>query len=150
MTKASTLSETARVAALAADLRVLAGKLKRRLREQTAAHGLTWAQVSVLGHLEREGPATVTELARVEGVRPQSMGATVSALEQAGLVKGSAHPTDGRQTVMSLTAKAREWIKASRAAREDWLFQTIRSRLSPAEQTKLAAALELIKRLVDE
>lgn len=133
----------------AAELRVLIGRLKRRLREEIASHGLSLSQVAVLGHLEREGAATVTELARVEGVRSQSMGATVAALEAGGLVKGAPHPTDGRRTVLSLTPRAREWIKASRAAREDWLFHTLQARLSPAEQKKLTAAIPLLKRLVE-
>jgi DNA-binding MarR family transcriptional regulator len=135
--------------ATAGELRVLLGKLKRRLREETGSYGLSWSQVSVLGHLERDGSKTVTELAELEGVRQQSMGATVASLETAGLLKGAPHPTDGRRTMLSLTPKARAWIKASRAAREDWLFHTIQTRLSPAEQKKLAGAVELLKRLVE-
>lgn len=134
---------------IAGELRVLVGRLKRRLREETGTRGLSWSQIAVLGHLEREGAKTVTELAQLEGVRPQSMGATVATLEAAGLVQGVPHPTDGRRTVLSLTTAARAWIKASRAAREDWLFHTIQTRLSPAEQKRLAAAVDLIKRLVE-
>src|SRR5882672_9778771 len=93
----------ARASALAGDLRVLIGKLKRRLREQAHTGDLTWSQMSVLSRLEREGPATVTTLARAEGVRPQSMGATVSVLEEAGLVSGAPDASDGRQTILSLT-----------------------------------------------
>ncbi|RDS81730.1 MarR family transcriptional regulator [Dyella monticola] len=141
--------DPALIMAAAAELRVLIGRLKRRLREEIGSHGLSLSQVAVLGHLEREGAATVTELARVEGVRSQSMGATVASLEAEGLVKGAPHPTDGRRTVLSLTPKAREWIKASRAAREDWLFHTLQARLSSAEQKKLAAAIPLLKRLVE-
>src|SRR5271168_3122460 len=121
----------ARASTLAGELRVLIGRLRRRLREQMHLGDLTWSQVSVLAHLDREGPSTVTTLARAEGVRPQSMGATVAALEEAGLVSGTPHPADGRQIVLSLTAAAGEWIRASRAAREDWLSQAIRSHLSP-------------------
>jgi DNA-binding MarR family transcriptional regulator len=141
--------DAARALALAGELRVLIGKLKRRLREQAHLGDLTWSQMSVLGRLEREGPATVTTLARAEGVRPQSMGATVSVLEAAGLVSGALDPTDGRQTILSLTAACRQWIKAGRAAREDWLFRAIRANLAPAEQEELASAIELLKRLVD-
>ncbi|HUB89732.1 MAG TPA: MarR family transcriptional regulator [Dyella sp.] len=137
------------VMATAAALRVVLGKLKRRLREETGSRGLSGSQVAVLGHLEREGSKTVTELAELEGVRQQSMGATVASLETAGLLKGAPHPTDGRRTILSLTPKARAWIKASRAAREDWLFHTIQIRLSPAEQKRLAAAVELLQRLVE-
>jgi DNA-binding MarR family transcriptional regulator len=140
---------TARAAALAGELRVLIGKLKRGLRDQAHLGDLTWSQVSVLSRLEREGPATVTTLARAEGVRPQSMGATVSALQAAGLVSGATDPNDGRQTILSLTAACRDRIKAGRAAREDWLFRAIRTKLAPREQEALASAVELLKRLVD-
>jgi DNA-binding MarR family transcriptional regulator len=138
-----------RAADLAAEFRVVLGKLKRRLREHTNKGDLSLSQMAVLGYLDREGPSTVTALARAEGVRPQSMGATVAALEEAGLVSGAPHPADGRQIMLSLTATAREWIKASRAAREDWLSQAIRSHLSPAEQEDLAKAAALLRRLVE-
>lgn len=140
---------TARVMATAVELRVLVGKLRRRLREQANFGGLTWSQVSVLGHLERDGPATVTALARTEGMRPQSMGANVSALLEAGLVRGDPDPNDGRQTVLSLTAACHKLIKASRAAREDWLFHAIQTRLAPKEHAQLASTIELLKRLVE-
>jgi DNA-binding MarR family transcriptional regulator len=134
---------------MAAELRVVLGKLKRRLREHANKGDLSLSQMAVIGYLDREGPSTVTTLARAEGVRPQSMGATVAALEEAGLVTGNPHPADGRQVVLSLTAAARQWLDASRAAREDWLSQAIRSHLSPAEQDELARAAALLKRIVD-
>jgi DNA-binding MarR family transcriptional regulator len=141
--------DDAQVMALAGELRVVVGQLRRRLREQASFGDLTWSQTSVLSRLEREGPATVTSLARAEGMRPQSMGAIVSALEAAGLVTGSPDPQDGRQTILSLTSACREWIKAARAAKEDWLFQAIQSKLSLQEQGELAKAVELLKRLAE-
>jgi DNA-binding MarR family transcriptional regulator len=135
--------------ALAGELRVLAGKLKRRLREQTHFGDLTWSQVTVLGFLDREGPATVTTLAKAEGVRPQSMGATVSSLEEAGLVVGAPDPSDGRQTILSLTPACLELLQASRAAREDWLYRTIQSKLTPDEQQELARGVALLNRLIE-
>jgi DNA-binding MarR family transcriptional regulator len=141
--------DDAQVLALAGELRVVIGQLRRRLREQASFGDLTWSQTSVLSRLDREGPATVTSLARAEGMRPQSMGATVSALEAAGLVSGSLDPKDGRQTILSLTAACQEWIKAGRAAKEDWLFRAIQSKLSPEELGQLARAVELLKRLAE-
>jgi DNA-binding MarR family transcriptional regulator len=135
--------------AMAEDLRVLAGKMRRRLREESHVGDFTPSQVQVLGLLEREGPATVTALARAVGMRPQSMGETLSALKAAGLVSGAPDPNDGRQTVLSLTPLFRKKIKASRAAREDWLFRTIQTRFSAAEQQQLATGVELLKRLID-
>jgi DNA-binding MarR family transcriptional regulator len=135
---------------LAGELRVLIGKLSRRLREQANPGDFTWSQKSVLIRLEREGPATVTTLARAEGMRPQSMGATVSTLEQAGLVTGSPDPADGRQTILSITPRCRELIRATRAAKEDWLFRAIQARLAPQEQDELARALALLNRVADQ
>ena len=134
---------------LAAELHTLSGKLKRRLREQASAGDLTPSQAAVLVHLDRNGPTTVTALARAEGVRPQSMGATVAVLEAAGLVKGSPDPQDGRQTILSLTPACRDKIKNGRAARQDWLFRAIQTKLTAQEQQQLAAALELLNRLVE-
>ena len=136
--------------ALAKELRLLIGQLMRRLREQAHPGDYTWSQMSVVTRLERDGPATVSALARAEGVRQQSMGATISALAAAGLVKGSPDPADGRQTILSLTDACRKMVKANRAAKEDWLFRAIRTKLSSAEQEKLAAALELVKRIAGE
>jgi DNA-binding MarR family transcriptional regulator len=137
------------VATMASELRVVLGKLRRRLREHANKGELSLSQVAVLGFLDREGASTVTALARAEGVRPQSMGATVAALEEAGLVSGTPHSADGRQIMLSLTAAAHAWIKASRAAREDWLSRAIRSHLSVAEQEELARAAALLRRIVD-
>ena len=133
---------------LARRIRAVAGKLKRRLREQSGGD-LPPSQIAVLLHLDRNGPSTVTALAKAENVRSQSMGATVAALETAGLVAGAPHPTDGRQTVLSLTPDCRKWIDDGRAARQDWLLQTLQARLSPDEQRQLAAALPLLDRLFD-
>jgi len=134
---------------VAKELRVLAGRLARRLREQAPPGGLTWSQLEVLGHLERDGPATVSKLARAGGVRVQSMGATVAALEAAALLWGQPHPTDGRQVILSLTDAGRSLIKQNRATREDWLCCAMETRLTAAEQDVLANAVELLRRLSD-
>jgi DNA-binding MarR family transcriptional regulator len=135
---------------LAADFRALVGKLKRRLREQTVSGSLTPAQVSVLMRLEKEGPATISGLAREEGMRPQSMSAVVAPLETAGLILGAPDPDDRRQTKFAVTDAYRRKLREDRPARQDWLTRAIQARLSAPEQKKLAAALDLLKRLLDE
>lgn len=141
--------EIASASAMAGELRVLLGRLSRRLREQSHAGDFTGAQKSVLLRLERDGAATVTTLAKAEGVRPQSMGATVAVLEAAGLVTGAADPADGRQTILSLTEACREMIRSSRAAREDWLFHAIQTKFAPDELAQLASSIELLQRLAE-
>ena len=132
---------------LAGELRILVGKLRRRLREEGHMGDISMSQASVLGWLERDGPATVSSLARVEGMRPQSMSAIVLALSEAQMVTGAPDPQDGRQTIWSLTDTCRAWIRESRAAREDWLAHNIESRLTADEVSELNRAVELLKRL---
>ncbi len=83
-------------------------------------------------------------------MRPQSMSALVTPLQEAGLISGTPDPSDGRQTLMSLTPKCVKWIQEGRAARQDWLTTRISRKLSVQEQKKLQAALALLMRLVEE
>ncbi len=135
---------------LAAELRAVSRKLKLRLREHGGASDLSPSQTAVLLRLEKGGATTVSSLARAEGMRPQSMSAIVAPLQQAGLVRGAPDPSDGRQTLMSLTPKCLKRLQGGRAARQDWLATTISQRLSVAEQEKLQAALTLLTRLVED
>lgn len=135
--------------ALSEALRNQLSKLKRRIREQSHWGDLTWPQVSVLSHLESGGPATVTTLARAEGIRPQSMGVHVAVLVEAGLISGVPDPHDGRQTIWSLTSECLKRVKAGRTAWEDWLVRAIENNLTAREKKDLANAVELMKRLAD-
>lgn len=150
MNRGTTFSYDGLASALAADIRTVWGKLKRRLREHGGGHDFTPSQVSVLLRLEKDGSATVSSLARAESMRPQSMRAVVIPLQEAGLVSGAPDPSDGRQTLMSLTPKCLKRIREGRAAKQDWLTRTISEKFSPHEQEKLQAALKLLTRLVED
>ena len=63
------------------------GLLVRRVRAAAASHELSLTESAVMGRLDKDGPATTAELARAEGMKPQSMGATIAALEERGLVE---------------------------------------------------------------
>ena len=130
-------------------LRMLVGRLGRRLRESAPPGDLTWSQVSVLGYLVRDGAMTVTELAAAEGVRTQSMGATVASLLAAEMVQGEAEPLDGRKTRYTATPAARALLTANRAMRDDWLVRAIDTELSAEEQQLLLRANPLLQRLAD-
>jgi DNA-binding MarR family transcriptional regulator len=149
MSATSQSSDPRQLTALAGELRAVVAKLIRRAREQSDVGDFTYAQKSVLLRLERDGPATVSMLARAESVRPQSMRITVAALEAAGAVSGRADPDDGRQTFMSLTPSFLKALKIGRAARQDWLFRALQAQLAPREHEQLAAAVKLLSRLAD-
>lgn len=144
------MAESDTAAQMAEALAGLVGKLKRKLRERATLGDLSPSQIAVLHRLEREGPATSAKLAQAEHMRPQSMGAIVQALQSLDFIEAAPDPHDGRQLILSLTAACRKTIKANRAARRDWLAQTIQSKLSAAEQKQLAASIELLRRIADE
>lgn len=143
-------AETDLASALALEIRSMSRKLKRHLRERGDHSDLTSSQVSVVLRLEKDGSATVSSLARAEGMRPQSMSAVITPLQEAGLVIGAPDPNDGRQTLMFLTPKCLKRLEEGRAARQDWLTKRISQKLSVGEQEKLQAALGLLMRLGED
>jgi DNA-binding MarR family transcriptional regulator len=136
----------ASTADLAHELRETLGRLVRRLR---AASDYPITQMTILGRLERQGPASISELAAVERVRPQSMAQTVREVETAGWVSRRPDPADGRRKILELTEDGLVRIRANRAAREDWLTQALQRELDGAEREQLRDALVLLERLAE-
>ncbi|MFB7504151.1 MULTISPECIES: MarR family winged helix-turn-helix transcriptional regulator [Streptomyces] len=134
-------------ALLATNLRIVLGQLVRRLREQSTVGDLTKSQEAVLLRLQRDGSATATELARAEGMRPQSMAKIVQALVEAGLLIGAADPSDGRRTLLTLTETARDHFRTGQLAKDDWLTRAILNSLTPEEVDLLAASVPSLRRL---
>lgn len=130
------------------DLSLAVGLLVRRLRQEANAGDLTWSQTSALSRLDRDGPMTTAELARAELVKAQSMGVTLADLEQDGLIERQPHPTDHRQTLLSLTAKGVEVRRKRRIAAQQWLLAAV-AKFDPEEQQTLISAIGLLKRLSD-
>jgi DNA-binding MarR family transcriptional regulator len=134
-------------AGLASALRVSVMRLSRRLRnERDETQELTANQLAVLGNLSRQGAMTVGELAAAEKVQPPSMTRTVTCLVDMGLVRRDPHPTDGRQVLVALTARAVDVIAESRRRKDAWLNQRLRE-LTPAERRILRDAAPIIERI---
>ncbi|MEA2307196.1 MAG: hypothetical protein QOH43_4476 [Solirubrobacteraceae bacterium] len=131
---------------LAHEVRETLGRVVRRLR---AEPGPPVPLLTVLGRLDREGPSSVSDLAAAERMRPQSMAQTVRELETAGLVSRRADPEDGRRAFVELTATGHERLRATRAAREDWLSETLNRELDADERELLRRALMLLGRIAD-
>jgi DNA-binding MarR family transcriptional regulator len=142
--------ETELASTIALEIRTVFRNVKRHLHEQGQRGDLTPSQISVVLRLEERGPATVSSLARVEGMRPQSMSAVMAPLQEAGLVDGSPDPDDGRKILMALTPKCLKWLKQGRATRQDWLTKRISQKLSAGQQEKLHAALGLLTKLIED
>jgi len=137
------------LASLAQRLRTTLGRSYRVLRDASGRMDLTASQSEALGYLHRDGPFTITALAKRVGVRSQSMGATVGVLLERGLVTVTPDPRDGRQKVVAITEEALRLVSESHTLREDWLAQRLAT-LTPAEQRTLADASDLLDRLFSE
>ena len=131
-----------------ADLIQAIGLLMRRVRSAAAAHEVSLTESAVMARLAKHGPATASDLARSEGMRPQSMATTIAALEELGLVERNPHPTDRRQMHIALTAKGMAVRESMRDAKHTWLEQAV-AQLNKSDQETLFAAIEIIKRLAE-
>jgi DNA-binding MarR family transcriptional regulator len=135
---------------VAADIAAIAGALTRRLRTTSPVEGLTPSQRSALVRLDSEGPSTTAALARAEHITPQSMRQTVGVLEEQGLVVRTPHPTDGRQSVVSVKDKGHAVLVGVREAKETWLSKVIAEELDAGERRTLAEAADLLRRLIEK
>ncbi|WP_037578140.1 MarR family winged helix-turn-helix transcriptional regulator [Phaeacidiphilus oryzae] len=141
------ISETAARGASA--LRVLIGRLRRRLQEVYDVSDFTPSQTSVLSRLSKDGPASASDLAAAERVRPQSIAATLAVLGERGMIQRRPDPNDGRRQVISLSENAHEHIRSGRAARNEWLSRQLEDRYTEEERQKILEVLALLERLTD-
>jgi DNA-binding MarR family transcriptional regulator len=141
------MSEDLDVGQVAAALRVSIGLLLRRLRQVQVEGELSLPESSALVRLDRGGPTTPGELAKLEQISPQSMGATLAALEARGLVERRPDPLDGRRVVLSATEAGRTVLLDRRNERTRQLAQALSAGFTPAELRQLMVAAPLLERL---
>jgi DNA-binding MarR family transcriptional regulator len=134
----------------ARDVRVVIGRLRRRLREVadgTAGGALSPSQASVLAQLSRVGAGTASGLAASERIRPQSMAATLAALDAAGLIRRDPDPTDGRRQLVTLTEAGVARAEGNKNARHEWLNRALHDHYTEAERQTVIEAMALLDRL---
>ena len=134
---------------IASDLRIGLGLLRRRLRQIQPKAGLTFPEVAALARLDRSGPTTSADLARAEQISPQSMGATLVALQERGLVARTSDPRDGRRVILSLTDEGRTVVHRRRADSDRRLALALAQTFTEQELGELRAAAPLLARLAE-
>ena len=142
-----TVSESA--VGAARDLRVVFSRLRRRLTDLATADDLTPSQTAVLIRLAKDGPASTSQLAGAERVRPQSMATTLAGLDRHGLIQRRPDPDDGRRQVITLTAEGRRRAESDRQVREEWLVRAMQDRYTEQERRLIVEALALLGRITD-
>jgi len=123
--------------------------LKRRLRQTRLEGELTLPETSALARLERGGATTATELAKREQISPQSMGATLAALEGRGLIVRGPDPDDGRRAVIALTDAGSRALRNLRSEMTEQIARGLSTGFTRAELRTLMAVAPLLERLAE-
>src|SRR6202165_4373382 len=89
------------------ELRVVVGRIARRIKQLYDAGEVTFSETSVLSRLNRAGAATPSSLAKAEHVKPQAIAAVLHALQKRGLIRRTPDEVDGRRVVVAITAAGR-------------------------------------------
>ncbi|GAA5053156.1 MarR family winged helix-turn-helix transcriptional regulator [Streptomyces similanensis] len=140
------VSETA--ARAAHEVRVVYSRLRRRLRETYDRGDLTPSQTSVLSRLDKDGEASVSDLAAAEGVRHQSVASIVGILVERGLVARRPDPEDGRRQLVFVTDGGHTFLEDRRRAGEGWLARAVQDQCTEEERRTLLAAAAVLERIV--
>jgi DNA-binding MarR family transcriptional regulator len=131
---------------LATRLRVAVTRLNRRLRQQSLA-GLSPAQASALGTVNRLDSPTLGELAAAEQVQPPTVTRLVTSLESSGLVSRETDRVDRRVVRVRITAEGRRTLQRIRTLKNAYLTRRLAA-LEPAEQEQAEALTTLLEHLV--
>ncbi len=135
-------------AELSAALRPSLLRLTRILRNQRVDVSVTLTQLSAMGTLRKKGPMSAGDLAAFERVQPPSMTKVLAGLEEKGLVRRDAHPTDRRQAIIALTDAGVELLDSERRQRDAWLSQRL-ARLTPEERALLRDVIPVLDKLAE-
>lgn len=134
---------------VASELRIVVGRLVRRLRQLHEEGDLTLSELSVLARLDQSGPLPARLLAEQERVTPQAMSQIVGVLEDRTMITRAPDPEDGRRALLSASEAGRALLAGRRSTKARRLAMALESTLTSAEQNQLAAVLPLIDRLAD-
>lgn len=132
------------------EIRAVVGRLKRRLRRVAEDEDVTFSQATVLARLADKEGVTTSALAEEEGVRHQSMAATVAALESLGLITRRPDPGDGRRLLIGLTPAGRRRVEEGRQARREWLAGRLQEMCTEEERMTVIAAMAVLERIVHD
>jgi DNA-binding MarR family transcriptional regulator len=133
---------------LASRLRLNINRLHRRLRQESLA-GLSPAQASALGAVNRLGSPTLGELAAIEQVQPPTMTRIVASLTGSGMVTRVTDVADRRSARVRITPTGKRSLERIRTLKNAFLTRRL-AELSPTEQAQAAEVVTLLEHLLGE
>ena len=138
-----------RSATTAREVKVVFGRLRRRIRALALVDDLSGSQAAVLTRLHKEGPSSASVLAGAEAVSHQAIGAILTVLDTRGFIERSPDPNDGRRQLISLTAAGVARAENTTSAREEWLARALQDGLTEDERRAVRHAMTLLDRLAE-
>jgi DNA-binding MarR family transcriptional regulator len=129
---------------VAEELRAAVGDFVRAARSDEQ---LSDNQLSILGMLDREGPATIAALAARCRIRHQSATKVVEQLRTAQMVDIGAHPSDRRAVHVVISQTGYAALREERGRRSAWIAKAIHTSLSEHEQEDIPAFIALLRQL---
>ena len=134
---------------LASLLRPALLRLTRLVRLQRVDMSVGLTQLSALYTLSKYGPLSAGELANHERVQPPSMTKVLASLEQRGLLRRDAHPTDRRQAVIAITDEGTALLESERRSRDAWLSRRLAT-LTGEERALLERVVPILDKLAEQ
>jgi DNA-binding MarR family transcriptional regulator len=138
--------ETAEPTELAARLRLVVGRLHRRIRID-GRESIPPLQLSALATVEQHGPLRLSELARREAVTAPTMSRVLAALDEQGLVIRTPDPHDARGVRIVLSEEGAARLAEVRSHRTALVARRL-ARLDDEERQRIAAALPALEALL--
>jgi DNA-binding MarR family transcriptional regulator len=133
---------------LASRLRLVITRTARRLRQQSDP-ALSPTQAAALATIERAGPLTPSELARIERVQRPTISRVTARLGQAGLLERLPDELDGRGARLRVTPAGGRTLRELRNRKTAYLAERL-ERLDPEDRAVLAQASGLLERLLED
>lgn len=131
---------------LADELRQVISTFVRHVRVATGT--VRTSQHETLELLDTHQGLSIAELARLRGVKHQSMRLVINELEQQELVQRQKSPQDARAQLIVLSESARALLAGSRACRADWIAREIADKLDDAACADLQKGLAALRKLI--
>lgn len=131
---------------LAEELRQLVSHFVRNVRISTAT--VRTSQYETLDLLDSHDALSIADLARLRGVKHQSMRLVINELELQGLVLRQKSAQDARAQVIVLSEQARTELAAARGQRTEWIASRINDVLDEDARGDLQKGLAALRKLL--
>lgn len=95
--------------------------------------GFSIPQMKAMHFLGRHEPCSVSALAELLGVSPATVSEQIDRMVEVGLAERTSNPRDRRQVLVSLTPRAREWMRRLNERRQAQVEAAF-ERLDPDER----------------